>query len=189
LKKILSNDVKSYGHAVKFVLGIVASILIIGVFDRQARADPPAFLFTQALPSNVTAGDPFTFSASITDTGGEADHYSSAFQIYDQNFHFLSQEFFADQTFLAGQTLAYSVTLTAPSTPGLYFNDDFVFNPTFTTPAPGESGFTQFTVDAPSVPEPSSGFAVCLLLMGLVGLTWRARTMQHRGASPALKQG
>jgi len=150
-------------------LGGAALSLII--FDpAQAQTEAPSFTFAGSVLATVVDSATFTFPASIKDVGGPATNYNAYFQIYDINFHYLSQTYYTGQTWSQGQTLDFNPTLTAPSTTGFYFVEGLVFDTNYTGPIVSDSFFGTFTTKPAAVPELSSALTTGLLLVFLAGL-------------------
>lgn len=181
MKIKLSLDLRA---ALRSVVGLAVPLLLLAFCGPQACAVDPSFTFTASEPSQVVEGATFTFPATVTDTGGPASNFNTFFQIYDQNFVFVSQTFYTNQTFASGQTLDYNPTLTAPTDPSKYYwVATLMFDQDFTGPIVGQQFFlpTFTVVPAAPAPEPSSGLAIGLLGVAVMALKARLRAMRAGG--------
>jgi len=162
-------------RAIAYVTLPIAAICacVAGTASPAVAADPPSFTFTADLPTTVHAGSVFTFPATVTDVGGPAVDYHTYFQLYDINFHFLSQTAFDNQTFFNGTTLNYTPSLTAPTTPGDYLTLTIMFVPNFDAPIAGQQFFGPFRVTA--VPEPSTALPIGVALLCGLAVVRRTR--------------
>jgi hypothetical protein len=154
-----------------FTTALLAAIALTGAVA-QVNAQGPSFTFSATVPTQVVAGQSFNVPASITDVGDPATNYHSFFQVYDSGFTYISQSYYDNQSFAAGQTLDYNVSLTAPTTPGYYWLAGLMFNQDYTGGIVDQQFFLpQFqVVDAPAVPEPGAGvYTGVILLLMLVG--------------------